>query len=223
LRILLGKAIKARRALLGISQEELANRAGLHQTYVSDVERGQRNPSLSTVEKLAGALQVSIAGLFDQSAAGNGADNLVEILLVEDDQNDVALTERAFRRANLANPLHVVGNGEAALDFVFRAARYPEGSAGRKPLIILLDLNLPRITGLEVLRRLKANRRTSRIPVIILTGSRRAVDIEECRTLGAEKYIVKPVEFQNFSEMTPYFEMEWALLKGGNSPMRSFA
>jgi transcriptional regulator with XRE-family HTH domain len=179
-RTLLGKAIRARRASLGISQEELANRAGLHQTYVSDVERGQRNPSLSTVEKLARALEVSIASLFDESAAGNGGDNLVEILLVEDDPNDVALTQRAFGRAHLANPLHVVDNGEAALDFIFRADRSGGRSLGGKPLIILLDLNLPGISGLEVLRRLKADRRTNRIPVIILTSSRRAVDIQEC-------------------------------------------
>ncbi len=210
-RTLLGLAIKAQRASLGISQEELAYRAGLHQTYVSDVERGRRNPSLGTVEKLANALEISLAALFERISSGNGSRNLVEILLVEDDPGDAELTQRAFRRANVANPLHVVSSGEAALHFVLEA----EGQGGgRKPLIILLDLNLPGISGLEVLRRIKGDRRTSQMPVIVLTASSRARDIAECRALGAEKYIVKPVGFQNFSEVIPYFAMEWVLLKG---------
>lgn len=205
-------AIRTQRASLGISQEELANRAGLHQTYVSDVERGRRNPSIATVEKLARALEVSMATLFEPTS--NGSHDLVEILLVEDEPSDIDLTRRAFRRAKIANPLHVVSTGEAALDFVLKGDRYTNGAKDGKPLIILLDLNLPRISGLEVLRRLKADRRTAKIPVIVLTSSRRARDIAECRALGAEKYLVKPVGFQNFNELTPYFEMQWALLRG---------
>jgi CheY-like chemotaxis protein len=213
LRTLLGLAIKAQRASLCISQEELAYRAGLHQTYVSDVERGRRNPSLATVEKLARALELSMAALFERTA-GNGARNLVEILLVEDDPSDIDLTQRAFRRGKIVNPLHVVTSGEAALEFVVGTNRNGDQIRGGKPLIILLDLNLPGMSGLEVLRRIKSDRRAASIPVIVLTGSSRARDITACREFGADKYIVKPVDFQNFSEMTPYFEMEWALLKG---------
>jgi CheY-like chemotaxis protein len=204
-------AIRTQRASLGISQEELANRAGLHQTYVSDVERGRRNPSIATVEKLARALEISIAALFEHTS--NGSHELVEILLVEDDPSDIDLTRRAFRRAKIANPLHVVSTGEAALAFVLKKNRCTDGARGGRPLIILLDLNLPRISGLEVLRRLKSDRRTAKIPVIVLTSSRHARDIAECRALGAEKYLVKPVRFQTFSEVTSYFEMEWALLR----------
>ncbi|MGH8094480.1 MAG: response regulator [Chthoniobacterales bacterium] len=220
-RTLLGLAIKVQRASLGISQEELAYRAGLHQTYVSDVERGQRNPSLATVEKLARALEISIATLFERVTNGKSSSNLVHILLVEDDPADVDLTRRAFRRAKIANPLHLVSTGETALEFIFNTEKYALGARGGKPLIILLDLNLPRMSGLEVLRRLKADRRTAAIPVIVLTGSSRARDIAECRALGAEKYIVKPVGFENFSEVTPYFAMEWVLMKGPQSGRES--
>ncbi|HEY3662927.1 MAG TPA: response regulator [Chthoniobacterales bacterium] len=214
LRTLFGKAIKAQRAALCISQEELAYRAGLHQTYVSDVERGRRNPSLETVEKLARALEISIASLFERASIGDGTRDLVEILLVEDDPSDVDMTQRAFRRGKIANPLHVVRTGEAALEFVLKANRNADEVRGGKSLIVLLDLNLPGMSGVEVLRRIKADRRTAGTPVIVLTESSRARDIAICRELGADKYLIKPVGFQNFSEMTPYFEMEWALLKG---------
>jgi len=215
LKTLLGNAIKSTRSALGISQEELAARAGLHRTYVSDVERGARNPSLESVEKLAGALQVSLSMLFER--AGHARNRLVEILLVEDNPRDVELTMRAFKKARFANPIHVAQDGAEALDFLFATGRH----AGRKeralPEVILLDLNLPKKSGIEVLEQIKADRRTQHIPVVVLTVSNRDRDINECRRLGAETYIIKPVGFQNFSEVIPRLEMEWALLK----PIRS--
>jgi two-component system, response regulator len=211
LKTLLGNAIKSTRSGLGISQEELAARAGLHRTYVSDVERGVRNPSLESVQKLAHALELSLPKLFER--AGHGRNQLVEILLVEDNPRDVELTMRAFKRARLTNPIHVAQDGVEALDFLFATGRH----AGRKeaplPGVVLLDLNLPKKSGLEVLRQIKADRRTQNIPVVVLTISNRDRDISECRRLGAETYIVKPVDFQRFSEVTTRFSLAWALIK----------
>ena len=109
LKILLGNAIKITRSALGISQEELAARAGLHRTYVSDVERGTRNPSLESVEKLAKALELSLPMLFER--AGHARNRLLEILLVEDNRRDVELTMRAFKKARFENPIHVTQDG----------------------------------------------------------------------------------------------------------------
>ncbi len=214
LKTLLGMAIKTQRASVGISQEELAHRAGLHRTYVSDLERGARNPSIESVEKLAGALQVSVSNLFEGAGSDSSSRQMEEILLVQDNPRDVDLTIRAFKKANITNPLKVARDGEEALDLVFADAN--RGNL-RRTLLILLDLNLPKISGLEFLRRIKAAERTQDIPVIILTLSIRDRDIAECRKLGVENYIVKPVDFQNFSEVTARFGLAWTLGKNRSS------
>src|ERR1043165_8267197 len=107
LKRLFGTAIKSKRSELGISQEELADRAGLHRTYVSDVERGARNLSLESIEKLARALELSVSALFERAADPDGAERLVDIMLVEDNDHDIELTLRAFKKANIANPVRV--------------------------------------------------------------------------------------------------------------------
>ena|ERR1700730_6327165 len=213
LKALLGAAIKAERSALRISQEELAYRAGLHRTYVSDVERGARNPSLESVEKLANALELSVPLLFQRATHGKETKQLVEILLVEDNPRDVQLTQHAFEKAHITNPLHVVRDGAEALDFVFAKGPYAHRAEIEGPLIVLLDLNVPKKSGLEVLREIKAHERTQEIPVIVLTASDRDSDITECRRLGADRYIVKPVGFQNFNEVTHHFRFGWALVK----------
>ena len=210
LKTILGMAIKTQRASLGISQEELAHRAGLHRTYVSDLERGARNPSIESIEKLAGALQVSVSNLFEGVGNGSSSRQMEEILLVQDNPRDVDLTIRAFKKANITNPLNVARDGEGALDSVFANAN--RGNL-RRTLLILLDLNLPKISGLEFLRRIKAAEQTQDIPVIILTLSIRDRDVAECRKLGVENYIVKPVDFQNFSEVTARSGLAWTLGK----------
>src|SRR4051812_11693194 len=114
MKLLLGNAIKQQRSALGISQEELAARAGMHRTYVSEVERGERNPSITSVEKLAQALEVSITSLLAPSRSHADPGEALEILLVEDSPIDVELTKNAFRKAQITNLLHVVNDGEAA-------------------------------------------------------------------------------------------------------------
>lgn len=211
LKILLGKAIKSTRFALGISQEELAARAGLHRTYVSDVERGARNPSLESVEKLASALQLSLPMLFE--TAGLAGTARVEILLVEDNPADVELTKLAFEKARILNPLHVVADGVEALDFLFATGAYQHRNYAPLPQVILLDLNLPRKSGLEVLRRIKADELLKEISVVVLTASREDRHMAECRRLGVETYLPKPVGFKEFSEVTRDLNLAWTLVK----------
>jgi CheY-like chemotaxis protein len=213
LKALLGAVIKAERSALGISQEELAYRANLHRTYVSDVERGARNPSIASIEKLATALQIPVAALFGQAGDVRQAKQLVDILLVEDNLQDVHLTLRGFEKVKITNPVHVVRDGVEALDFVFATGSYTHRRNARSPQIILLDLKLPKKSGVEVLHQIKANETTRDIPVIVLTASNHDRDIAECRRLGADLYIVKPVGFQNFSEVTARLSLGWTLVK----------
>jgi CheY-like chemotaxis protein len=213
LKTLLGMAIKTQRTSLSISQEELAHRADLHRTYVSDLERGVRNPSMDSVEKLAHALELSVSSLFAKASGGNGSQQTVEILFVGNNPNDVELAKRAFAKANVTNPFHVVRDGAEALDFLLAKGPYTHRRDGQSPQLILLDLDLPRKSGLEVLREIKADERTQKIPVIVLTGSKRDRDITECRRLEAVSYILKPVGFQNFSEVTARLTLGWMLIK----------
>ena len=139
-------------------------------------------------------------------------DKPVEILLVEDNPNDVELTLRAFQKYNISNPVHVARDGAEALEFIFATGAY----AGRKmengPKVILLDLKLPLVDGLEVLREVKADPRTRLIPVVILTSSREERDIVESYKLGVNSYIVKPVDFEQFTESVRQLGMYWVLL-----------
>lgn len=210
----LGAAIKRERSLLRISQEELAQRAGLHRTYVSDVERGTRNPSIESVQKLAAALKISISKLFEQvGQRAASANRVVEIVLIEDNPNDIELTVRAFKKAHITNPVHVLRDGQEALDFIFAAVQ--AGDPAVHSLVILLDLNLPKVSGLDVLARIKANTRTRDIPVVVLTASDKDRDMIACRRLGCDEYIVKPVGFENFSQITPHFRLGWMLVTNG--------
>jgi CheY-like chemotaxis protein len=214
-----GLALKSWRGKSGLSQEELAWRAGLHRSYVADIERGARNASLQTIEKLAKALKVSLSTLFQPlgDVPANGANGKaarsedVEILLVEDDARDIELTQRAFKAAQMTNRLHIVRDGAEALDFMFGRGRHTNRKAANRPQVVLLDLNLPKVTGLEVLEKLKADPRTRRTRVVILTVSERDEDIRAALRLGAVAYIVKPVNFQRFSEITRRLHCYWTL------------
>lgn len=213
--------MRAWRSRLKISQEELAERASLHRTYISDVERGARNLSLESIDKLAVALQVSVATLFSSEPPSPGGslpitlspDELVDILLVEDDPNDVALTIQAFEVARITNRVYVVSDGAEALEFLFCTGAYAHRKLTDRPQVILLDLELPRIGGIEVLRRIKADERTRSIPVVVLTASQQDRDIADSKRLEAAAYIVKPVDFRNLTEVTPLLSLQWALLK----------
>jgi CheY-like chemotaxis protein len=216
LKHLFGISVKGWRSRLGISQEELAGRAGLHRTYVSDIERGARNVSLESIGKLASAMEIPVATLFSQSdmpTLPTASDELVDILLVEDNPDDVQLTLQALKEAKITNPIQVVRDGAEALDFLFCTGSYAHRRPGNRPQVILLDLGLPKISGLEVLRRIKEDPRTRSIPVVVLTGSRHDRDALASRELGTKAYLVKPVDFKNLSEVTPQLSLHWALVK----------
>jgi len=214
-----GAEVKRRRIQLGISQEKLAERANLHRTYVSDVEAGKRNPSLASIQRLTLALGASLGAIFASVEDGKksngepGSPKLGDILLVEDNHKDIELTLAAFRQAKLTNPIHVIHDGIEALDYVFCRGNYAKRPRTERPQVVLLDLHLPKIHGLEILRRIKGDEFARKIPVVVLTASQRDDHIQEALRLGAQSYIVKPVDFQNFSQSTSKLSFRWAMLE----------
>jgi two-component system, response regulator len=136
----------------------------------------------------------------------------VQILLVEDNPDDVKLALHAFKRHNLANHIHVARDGAEALEFIFCTGAHAHRQIVNGPKVILLDLKLPLIDGLEVLRRIKADPRTSTIPVVVVTSSREERDIVETYRLGVNSYIVKPVDFDQFTETARQLGFYWLLL-----------
>lgn len=136
----------------------------------------------------------------------------IEILLIEDNMGDAELTIRALKKKNLQNRLIHLENGADALDYIFGEGTYADQSMSTLPKVILLDLNMPKVGGIEVLRRIKADERTKKIPVVILTSSSQDPDIEKCYELGANSYIVKPVEFESFVKAVGDLGLYWLLL-----------
>ena len=135
--------------------------------------------------------------------------NELEVLLVEDSPEDAALTLRALKKNNLINRIHVAIDGAEALDYIFGADNSPCLCV---PRVIFLDLHLPKINGIEVLRKLKSDERTRSIPIVVLTSSREDQDISECYSLGVNSYIVKPVQFENFTRSVAELGLYWMLL-----------
>ncbi len=138
--------------------------------------------------------------------------NSVEILLVEDNPNDVELALHALQKNNFTNRVLVARDGAEALDFIFGTGPHAGRRVDEAPKVILLDLNLPKVDGLEVLKRIKADPRTRMIPVVVLTSSREERDIVTSYDLGVNSYIVKPVDFQQFTEAVRELGLYWLLL-----------
>lgn len=136
----------------------------------------------------------------------------LEILLVEDNPNDLQLTLRALKKARIGNRVHVARDGEEALDYVFGEGAYAGRDVTDTPKMILLDLKLPKIDGIEVLRRIKADDRTRFIPVVMLTSSKEQRDVIESYRLGVNSYIVKPVDFERFAAAVQDLGMYWLVL-----------
>ena len=140
------------------------------------------------------------------------AESPVEILLVEDNPDDVELTLHALERYHVANRVHVVRDGAEALDFIFARGPYAERDIKNTPKVILLDLKLPLVSGLEVLKQIKDDPRTQMIPIVVLTSSREERDLVESYRLGTNSYIVKPVDFEQFTEAARQLGLYWLLL-----------
>ncbi len=143
-------------------------------------------------------------------------DRAVEVLLVEDDEDDVDLTMHAFAVSHMANKVHVVRDGAEALEFLFATGRYSERSERNLPRVVLLDLKLPLVDGIEVLREIRGDPRTRYVSVVVLTSSREENDMVETYQLGVNSYIVKPVDFEQFTEATRTIGMYWLLI---NEPL----
>ena len=133
----------------------------------------------------------------------------VDILLVEDNPRDAELTMRALKKRNIANQLFWVEDGAEALDFLFCRGKYDQRDHQQQPKVILLDLKLPKVDGFQVLKAVKGDERTASIPIVIMTSSREDPDIKSAYKLGANSYIVKPVDFNAFSEVMSQIGFYW--------------
>jgi two-component system response regulator len=138
-------------------------------------------------------------------------DSGVEILLVEDSLSDAELTIRALKKNNLANKLVHLEDGQEALDFIFAEGNYSQRNIGDTPKIIILDLKMPKINGIQVIQRIKSDERTKKIPVIVLTSSKEDPDIQECYLLGVNSYVVKPVQFEKFLQVVADLGLYWMI------------
>jgi two-component system, response regulator len=136
----------------------------------------------------------------------------LDILLVEDNPEDAELTIRAFRKHNITNRIIHLEDGAEALDFIFCRGKYQEREIDNHPKVILLDLKLPKVNGLEVLRAIKSDKRTSRIPVVIVTSSQQDPDIKTAYEYEANSYVVKPVDFNSFVEAMSHLGFYWLLV-----------
>ena len=144
--------------------------------------------------------------------------NIIELLLVEDNPQDLELALRALRKINLANHIEVARDGAEALDFIFCEGPHAGRKMSNGPKVILLDLKLPKVDGLEVLKRVKSDPRTRMIPVVVLTSSKEQRDIVESYNLGVNSYIVKPVNFDGFTDAMRELGVYWLMLNQAPQP-----
>ncbi len=143
--------------------------------------------------------------------------DVVEILIVEDDPRDAELTLRALKKNNLANNVFVAKDGEEALEFIFCKGKFKNRNFNNPPKVILLDLKLPKVGGLEILRLVKGDKKTTHIPIVIVTSSREEPDMKEAYDLGVNSYVVKPVDFDKFVSAMSSLGLYWLLV---NQPLK---
>jgi two-component system response regulator len=204
----------------GISQEALAERAGLDRTYISHVERGARNVSLSSIDKLANALEVPVSTLLSESSEGVAgpcglgvgavALRYPEILLADGNPKDVELTLRGLERARIANRVQVASSAAELVNYLFGGVN--QAAAGAYSRLILLDLSLPKGGGLSLLRRIRSDPRTRDSRVVMLATSGQARGLAEALRQGALAWIKKPFTPHSLNEVSAALHLRWLLL-----------
>ncbi len=215
----LGLELKDQRELLGYSQEKLAERSGLHRTYITDIEGGHRNITLKSISRLAEALEIPLADLFLKiekrsepiSKAVQPIFSPFDILLVEDNPSHVELTLNAIERNGVTNPIFVTRTAEETLDYLFAQGKFSSREKAGNPKLILLDLTLPGMSGIEFLKETRKHEKTRSIPIVILTSSRSDQDYKACVELGVKAFISKPIDFMEFSMIVPTLGFRWQL------------
>jgi len=194
----LSEVLKERRVELGVSQAELATRAGLHRTYISEVERGAQNITIETLSKIADALETTVLVLMeDATNASRISADPIEIVLAEDNPADVHIIERCLKSSKIPNNLTVLRDGKKAIDYLNGEG---ENKDVRVPDLIFLDLHLPKINGFEILEQLKSTARLRQVPIVVLTNSESSVDISKCYELYANTFVTKPATQKEFQD-----------------------
>lgn len=188
----LSKLIRSRREEFGISQTELAEKAGLHRTYINNIERGTKNISIESLKKITDTLGISMGELIlEAEEAASEKSNDVKILLVEDNPADVFMFKRCLKKSAISTAVEVIDSGNKAHEHL---GRFTEDSNLNSPDIIFLDLNLPGRTGLELLQDIKTNTLLKHVPVIILTTSANPKDVAETYGRYGNSFLTKPVD-----------------------------
>jgi len=141
------------------------------------------------------------------------------ILLVEDNPSDIGLTQRALVKSHIANEMVVAEDGQEALDYLFAGGKYAGRDVSETPALVLLDLKLPKVDGLEVLRQIRVDARTHRLPVVIMTTSKEEQDVAQSYDLGANSYIRKPVDFKQFVESVEHLGLYWLVMNEPPPPI----
>lgn len=139
-------------------------------------------------------------------------DNETEIILVEDNPSDADLTIRALKKCNVTNKILHLKDGQEILDYIFLDGKGSDTDSSRLPKVILLDLKMPKVSGIDVLRKLKADERTKIIPIVVLTSSKEDPDVKECYRLGVNSYVVKPLAFDEFAKAVSQLGLYWLLI-----------
>lgn len=136
----------------------------------------------------------------------------IQIVLVEDSQDDAELTMRSLKKNNVVNDIVWLKDGEEALDYFFSRGQYSDNGEFKRPRLVLLDLKLPKVDGIDVLKELKADAKLKTIPVVVMTSSRENTDLEKCYDLGANSYVVKPIDFSKFMDLAKDVSMYWVMI-----------
>ena len=218
-----GRAVRAWRNELDLSQEELAGRAELHRTYVADVERGARNLSLVSMTKLARALRVPISELFrmmeeresrpHDTWAGGSWRHLPRILLIGPDRDEIEQIVIAFSHAQVVNPVDSVYDAAGAANYLFRATRSKHRHPPPVPVLILLDLSVPDPSASHLLRQIGSNARTKSTPTLVVSSSESNPQIAQSCRLGAAGHLVKPIDGHQLRQFARESKLRLALLE----------